>query len=493
MTATTLEFPLGDAYPFCRVVHRFLSDTECLQLIAASEARGFYQAGDDYPPSYRNNDRQVVDDPGLARQLFQRLQNLAPETLEGDGQGGQSQTWALAAINERFRLCRYGSGQSFQIHQDGVHHRAPGLQSRLTFMIYLTSAETFSGGDTLFYQAGPGQPDAGQVIARVRPRRGSLIVFDHSLWHAGAVVTAGVKHILRSDILYQRQEADEHFEPQPFEPAHRGYVWALEGLPGKQLASGGRDTLIRLWSVSGQPVGQLRGHSQSVLGLASLGDGRLASVSRDRSLRLWSVDTRRCETVIAAHDAAALCVIRLPNGDIATGGADGRIGLWSNTAAALATLHQPGWIWALAAVGEHCLAAASESGDVLIWDLHTHQCLQRLSAIAPLRTLCASEEGRQLFTGNTEGDIQRWILVAGSWQNAGSWPGHSAAVLRLRVLPGAVLVSTSEDGYVRFWGPTGRQLRQVRAHDNFVTDFMPEDEGWALSCSYDGTIRRWQR
>ncbi|MBC7995030.1 MAG: 2OG-Fe(II) oxygenase, partial [Rhizobacter sp.] len=125
--------PLPEGAAFCVVIPQFLSAQECRQHIAASEARGFAGAGSDYPPSYRNNDRQVLDDPLLARQMLSRLVPHAPASLQHAGA-----SWALHSVNERFRLCRYRAGQQFNIHQDGVHHRAAGLQSRLTFMVYLT-------------------------------------------------------------------------------------------------------------------------------------------------------------------------------------------------------------------------------------------------------------------------------------------------------------------------------------------------------------------
>ncbi len=55
----------------------------------------------------------------------------------------------------------------------------------LTFMIYLNDGSDFSGGDTASYANGPSAaPDANPAVARLRPKMGSLILFDHSIWHA---------------------------------------------------------------------------------------------------------------------------------------------------------------------------------------------------------------------------------------------------------------------------------------------------------------------
>ena len=119
----TQYHPLPPGLGWCRVVPGFLPAQECRQLIAAAEARGFAGAGTDYPPSYRNNDRQVVDDPALADRLLQCLRPHVPATLQAGGE-----RWQLHSLNERLRLCRYRPGQAFHLHQDGVHHRSAGLR-----------------------------------------------------------------------------------------------------------------------------------------------------------------------------------------------------------------------------------------------------------------------------------------------------------------------------------------------------------------------------
>ena len=51
------------------VVPGLLAGEECRAAIAAAEASGFEAMGPRYPDAYRNNDRAVVDDAGLAARL----------------------------------------------------------------------------------------------------------------------------------------------------------------------------------------------------------------------------------------------------------------------------------------------------------------------------------------------------------------------------------------------------------------------------------------
>lgn len=490
--ACAIERPLPASLGACTLIHGFLDAGECAALIAAAEARGFAGAGSDYPPSYRNNDRQVVDDEALAQRLFERLHRHAPAELS-DADGAR---WRLDSLNPRLRLCRYRPGQRFAIHQDGVHHRGPRLRSRLTFMIYLTDGAEFAGGDTVFYAGGPGRggdtDGAPPPLARVRPRAGTLILFDHALWHAGEAVTAGIKHILRSDLLYRRDDDDDANEAvaaAPFAPGHEGYVWTLARLSDGRIASAGRDAQVRLWSADGRALMRLAGHAQSVLGLCELPGARLATVSRDRSLRLWDLGDGRCLRTAPAHASAALCLVRLGDGGLASGAADGAIALWNERGERLREWSaHAGWVWSLAGLGAHALVSASEDGTLAWWDAGRCARIAALDCGAPLRSADAHADGARIACAGVDGRIRIARAAADGLRELRSWRGHDAAVRRVRWLDHDRVVSCGEDGRVRLWDGDGALL-QERRHDNFATDALPLDDGRLLSCGYDGVLR----
>lgn len=490
------EHPLPAAMGHCLLVHGFLSAEECTALIDAAEARGFVGAGSDYPPSYRNNDRQVLDDDALARRLFDRLRTYAPERLvDADGAG-----WRLHALNERLRLCRYRPGQRFNLHQDGVHHRGADERTRLTFMIYLTDGEAFDGGDTVFYAQGPqgGADDAPPVVARVRPRAGLLIVFDHALWHAGEAVTRGVKHILRSDLLYRRETPAPVAAAAAFSPGHEGYVWSLTRLHDGRIVSSGRDAAIRVWSPEGALQSHLRGHRQSVLGVCEVGRDRLASVSRDRCLRWWDLRRGECIREVMAHDAAVLSLLRLDDGRLASGGADTRIALWSQHGDPVGELcgHR-GWVWSLGQLDAGRLVSASEDGELRLWDAQSHNCVEVWSGTTPLRSVDAranppspgSLGSHCIAIGDIAGRVRLFELHGDRLVALRDWQAHDAAVRRVRWLGDGRLVSCGEDGRVRLWSRECDGASGERRHANFATDAIELADGRLLSCGYDGELR----
>lgn len=180
---------LDQSQPLVFTIADLLSPAECEQAVARiaalgptaapiTTARGFVHA-----PKIRNNTRVIFDDPGLAAALFDRVRPALPAPL------GQM---LPVGANERFRGYRYEPGQRFAPHFDGAFRRSDVEESQLTFIVYLD--EGCDGGDTWFLD----------LDIRVTPRRGLALLFQHRLLHAGCEVRAGVKHVLRSDIMYRR-------------------------------------------------------------------------------------------------------------------------------------------------------------------------------------------------------------------------------------------------------------------------------------------------
>ncbi|MEN3327084.1 MAG: hypothetical protein V7638_1891 [Acidobacteriota bacterium] len=58
-------------------------------------------------------------------------------------------------------------------------------------MVYLN--EEFEGGETIFLV----EPE---VI--IKPRAGSALLFQHPIIHEGSEVRAGVKYVVRTDLMY---------------------------------------------------------------------------------------------------------------------------------------------------------------------------------------------------------------------------------------------------------------------------------------------------
>jgi predicted 2-oxoglutarate/Fe(II)-dependent dioxygenase YbiX len=170
-----------------------LTPDECAALIAKIESLNPEVApintrfGVAVRTDIRNNDRVMFDDEELARTLLERVRAKAPERVHG---------LTLVGVNERFRCYRYQPGMRFAPHKDGAFHRDAFEQSCYSFLVYLN--EGFEGGNTTF---------ATNPEIAITPRTGMGLLFQHPIIHEGSVVTAGVKYVARTDLMYRKVAA----------------------------------------------------------------------------------------------------------------------------------------------------------------------------------------------------------------------------------------------------------------------------------------------
>ena len=113
---------------------------------------------------------------------------------------------------------RYDPGGYFKPHQNGSYTRPDGSESSRLTLMYLNDGGggDFTGGETRFLLAGPRAANArprrtaGQKgvslddeVTSLVPCCGDALVFSHELLHEGAVITAGRKYAVRTDVMYE--------------------------------------------------------------------------------------------------------------------------------------------------------------------------------------------------------------------------------------------------------------------------------------------------
>ena len=134
-------------------------------------------------PGVRNNERVMFDDVETAQMLFDRVSPHIPAYIA---------TARAVGANERIRCYRYKPGMRFKRHADGAFVRSPTEASVYTLLVYLNDG--FEGGETIFHAPYPGA---------IQPKTGLGLLFLHRILHEGAEVQAGVKYVVRSDIMYR--------------------------------------------------------------------------------------------------------------------------------------------------------------------------------------------------------------------------------------------------------------------------------------------------
>ncbi|KFZ24999.1 hypothetical protein V502_00525 [Pseudogymnoascus sp. VKM F-4520 (FW-2644)] len=193
---------------------------------------------------YRNSDRIIWDSEVIVQRLWGRIVEAEGmkehlSVLEGEnylsvmGERAvlRGDRWVVSrkGPNERMRFLKYGAGQFFRPHCDGMYESPDGKQrSFYTLHLYLNDSaqalgikepkpefqrkkdkagladEMLRGGATTFHSY-----DERRRLD-VDPKAGRVLIFQQKkMFHSGDDVTAGIKYTMRSDLMYEFENEDE--------------------------------------------------------------------------------------------------------------------------------------------------------------------------------------------------------------------------------------------------------------------------------------------
>jgi cytochrome c len=160
----------------------------------------------------------------------------------------------------------------------------------------------------------------------------------------------------------------------------------------------------------------LDGHIQNVNGVAFAPDGRtLVSVSYDQSVRIWPLAGPPAPTVVAMP-APLNSVAVGGDGEIATGGADGKVYFLTAAGAAAGEVTagpRPVISIAISPDGAR-VAAASIGGSVAVIDRKARGLARTLVGPGlPVWSVAFFPDSRTLLTGGADNIIRRWNVVTG--------------------------------------------------------------------------------
>ena len=185
----------------------------------ATERFGLTSVEHAYATTERHGDRLCIIDEELTKLLWQRLEPIHPQLTwpnSTDSEQRQTASWTALRLNECCRLSRYCAPSiGFKPHFDSPF--VPSFQERSALSVVLYLADV---GSTDFYfpphdSAAAdvlGLTTAEEVAVRggldryvkctTQAKRGRCLIFPHGVLHAGAPVEAGIKWILRTDVVF---------------------------------------------------------------------------------------------------------------------------------------------------------------------------------------------------------------------------------------------------------------------------------------------------
>ena len=175
------------------------------------------------------------------------------------------------------------------------------------------------------------------------------------------------------------------------------------------LVSAGCDSLAKLWSSSGQELGELRGHASRLSRVAFHPSGRfIGTASFDTTWRLWDAERRETLLLQEGHTRPLYAIAFHPDGSL--------------------------------------VATAGLDALLRVWDLRTGKCVQLLHGhVKQVLGLDFAPTGTSLASGSDDHTVRLWDLR--KKRCAYTIPAHSALISHVRYAPGhgKFLMSTSYD------------------------------------------------
>ena len=296
------------------------------------------------------------------------------------------------------------------------------------------------------------------------------------------------------------------------DPSLEIHVLTLAFSPdGTQLASGSRDTTVRLWdtaTINEAPI-TLRKHTGWTNALAFSPDGKiLASGSTDKTVHLWNTTTGEPLATLTGHLSGIAALTFSPDGStLASGSTDGTIRFWDTTTGdPLLTPITGHTQWVKAGTflkDSSTFVSVAFNGTITFWDLRTSEktAVQMEGDRDLLLGLAFSLDGTKLASVGTTGDI----FFAAGFGHSISTPRSDELIRITDVRTGRELTKTNGVGQnltfsldgkkvafdhgviIRLWDTeTDKTLDISHVDPNDIYNASLDDTSEALAFSPDG-------
>lgn len=285
---------------------------------------------------------------------------------------------------------------------------------------------------------------------------------------------------------------------------HQATVNAVCMTPDHRYAlSGSNDGALIVWDlVEAKPARKFRiGHAKPITSVSVTRDGRFALTgSGDHTLRLWDVARGDCVRTYEGHDGPVLSSCLSHDGRYALSGSlDKTLRLWKVDSGEpirvfAQELHLPVAV-CLSQDGRYALSGGWDK-TLRLWKIANGRCVRTLADPSHLPVcICLSHDGRVALSGGTgrhRGHIWKWDVPAG--RSTGVLEGHTDLVHSVRLTSDSrYALSGSWDGTIKLWDiGAAKCLRTFVSHFGMVFSVeLSRDGMYALSGGDDKAVRLW--
>lgn len=191
----------------------------------------------------------------------------------------------------------------------------------------------------------------------------------------------------------------------------------------RQIVSGGRDNVIRVWNVMGECLHELTrdGHTDwvsSVCFSPTIEQPIVVSGSWDHTVKVWNLAEGRCMHTLTGHTNYVTTVTVSPDGSLcASGGADGVAALWDlNNGDSLFKISVDSPINQIVFSPNRFWMGVATAKHVRVYDLEAKNVVVELTPqtdgnkVPACTCLAWSADGSTLYSGYTDNTIRAWSV-----------------------------------------------------------------------------------
>jgi hypothetical protein len=269
---------------------------------------------------------------------------------------------------------------------------------------------------------------------------------------------------------------------------------------GRMLVAGLHDGTVWRWNLAeGLPLERLQAHRRTIHCIAFHPDGHfLASAAGDGTIRLWTMPKGTLHQTLEGHTDSVRAVSFSPDGCLLVSGSrDGTLRLWEVSDGALVRVfqgHEKSVYDVAFAPDGHTIASVSSDNTVRLWSIESGEGTELGELESTILSTAFSGDGTLLATGTWAGYIRLWDVARKA--KGRLLEGHNDRVHRVTFSPdGALLLSSSKDTTIRFWGIPGGNpaCPPIGLHSGWVRGLALSLDGTLVaSGDTDGLVRLWR-
>lgn len=261
----------------------------------------------------------------------------------------------------------------------------------------------------------------------------------------------------------------------------------------RHLVSGGFGGQARIWTLDGNPAGELVGHEAAISVVRISPDGSTAiTASSDKTVRVWDLPARRQRAVLGTHRKQVLALdLDAARDRVWSGGHDGRLNAWRlSTGEVEVQLDLGGSVSSVAVRStDGAVAAATVGSGIAILGTDGHEVTRLAEGTRAVGSAWAADGS--FLIGSSPGSTTVW--AADGWEPVRTFESGPGSMLPVALSPDGSRIALGWDHHVGLWSAD-------ESEPGVTIDGLPKgvyglafsrDGRWLAGAAADGRVRVW--